>query len=428
MKNTEDLRELVEAGLLTTEQAQSINDYWATKPSVGSQRLLVVFSLLGALLVGLGIILVVAHNWDQLGRLAKTTLAFIPVLLGQAAAWYSLRRKPESASWREGSGVFLLLAIGACLAMVSQIYHIEGELRDFLLSWIWLALPIMYILDSALASLLFWVGITWYAGETNYWSYPDLIAWKYWLFAALALPYYFLLRRRRPHSNYQMFHDWAIPLSFTLALGTLADGSPAYMWLAYHVMLILFYVLGKYLLEQRGRILSNGWLVVGLLGSIGMLLAQSFREVWSEIPAAWEVKSWQGAEFFVYLILNLSLVGILLRLYLREEREWITNPLCYLGIFIFVYYWIGWENNLTGAVLANVLLLGIGLYHIFLGTRRDHLGILNFGLLIITFQIIFRFFDTDMSFAMRGFLFLLLGGAFFAANSYLIKQRKKQEA
>lgn len=429
MKNEAELLELVEAGLLTTDQAEQIRAYWATKPSAGSQRLLVIFSLLGALLVGLGIILVVAHNWDDLGRLTKTVLVIIPVLIGQGAGWYSLRRKPESAAWREGSGVFLTLALGSCLAMISQIYHIDGRISDFLQTWIWLAFPIMYVLNSGLSSLLIWAGMTWYACETAYWTYPTEVAWQYWVFVLLALPYYyFKVRQERANSNYQTFHDWIIPLSLVICLGTIADELVGYLWLIYHLALILFYVMGKYLLEQRKRILSNGWLVVGLVGSIIMLLIQSFRELWTNVPSSWANMEWQGPEFFVFLILNVLLLALLILHDQRGGREWRTNPLCYLGLLIFFYYWIGWYDDMMGAVLANLLLLGIGLYHIFLGTQRDHLGILNFGLLIITFQIACRFFDTDMSFALRGMLFLLLGAGFFAANSYIIRRRKRQES
>ena len=415
------------AGLISPSQAEDIRQYWANKPSFGSQRLLVVFSLLGALLVGLGIILVIAHNWDQLGRLIKTGIAFVPVLLGQAAAWYTLRYRHESRAWREGSGVFLLLAVGACLAMVSQIYHIDGKMQDFLLTWLWLALPIMYVLDSSLASLLFIGGASWYATEVAY-SYPSATPWLYWLFMLLALPFYLRLRKRRPNSNYQAFHDWALPLSLVICLGTFSNEVPAYIWLAYHLLLIGSYVLGKYHLRKEGRLFSNGWLIIGLVGTIILLLIQSFRDVWTEVPESWANMMWRGQEFGAFLILQTLLIVQLVLLYRKRENEWLSNPLPYLGLFIFAYYWLGWYQDVLGAVLANLLLLGIGIYHILMGTRRDHLGILNFGLIIITFQIICRFFDTDLSFAWRGLLFLLLGGGFFAANSYLIRERKKREA
>lgn len=75
--------------------------------------------------------------------------------------------------------------------------------------------------------------------------------------------------------------------------------------------------------------------------------------------------------------------------------------------------------------MANMLLLGLSLYYIWQGNKQLHLGLLNTGLLIISVQIIARFFDTDMSFTVRGMLFLLLGLCFFAGNRYLIRRQKE---
>jgi hypothetical protein len=77
--------------------------------------------------------------------------------------------------------------------------------------------------------------------------------------------------------------------------------------------------------------------------------------------------------------------------------------------------------------MINLILLTIGIITIKEGTTKDHLGILNFGLLIITILVICRFFDTDISFVTRGILFILVGFGFFATNYYMIKRRKSNE-
>ena len=77
--------------------------------------------------------------------------------------------------------------------------------------------------------------------------------------------------------------------------------------------------------------------------------------------------------------------------------------------------------------LANILVLLIGVAEINRGNKSNNLGILNYGLAIITILIICRFFDTDMSFAIRGILFLLVGFGFFVTNYITLKKRKKNE-
>jgi hypothetical protein len=66
-----------------------------------------------------------------------------------------------------------------------------------------------------------------------------------------------------------------------------------------------------------------------------------------------------------------------------------------------------------------------GVLTIWRGAKNDHLGILNYGLLTITALVVCRFFDSDMSFVLRGILFMLVGGGFFVANYAMLKRRKK---
>ncbi len=103
----------------------------------------VVVNVLGALLVSLGIILLVAHNWDDLSRFSKTIFAFIPLLVGQGMCAYTLIKKKNSAAWRECSAVVLFFAIATSISLVSQTYHISGTMSGFLLTWMLLAAPVI---------------------------------------------------------------------------------------------------------------------------------------------------------------------------------------------------------------------------------------------------------------------------------------------
>jgi hypothetical protein len=60
--------------------------------------------------------------------------------------------------------------------------YIEGNLGNFLLAWMALTLPIVYVLRSSMTALLFIAGITWYACEVSYFHYPHGHAWWYWVY------------------------------------------------------------------------------------------------------------------------------------------------------------------------------------------------------------------------------------------------------
>ena len=145
--------------------------------------------VLGATLVGLGTILIIAHNWDDLGRTVKTVFAFIPLLAAQLACWFALYRKPEKIAWRESASVFLVLSVGACMAMVSQIFNLGGELSDFLLVWIAVCIPVVYVMNSGMAAVLSVAGITWYGSLVGYEHYPTQKPWMYLLLMATILPF-----------------------------------------------------------------------------------------------------------------------------------------------------------------------------------------------------------------------------------------------
>jgi len=142
MSIQKDLLELFENGVISQETAGNITAYYASKGDNSKNRLFIVFGILGATLVGLGLILIIAHNWDDLSRFTKTILAFIPLIIGQLSSGYTILKKATSTAWRETSGVFLFFGIGASISMVSQIYNIPGDLSNFILFWMLLALPV----------------------------------------------------------------------------------------------------------------------------------------------------------------------------------------------------------------------------------------------------------------------------------------------
>ena len=153
-KITNELQELLNAKVVTAETAEKIRDYFHQKKEENHNRLSSVFGILGAILVGLGIILVFAHNWDNLSRLTKIILSFLPLLIGQLLCGYSLLKKSESTVWKETSSVFLFFAIGASISLVAQVYNIPGDINSFIIAWMLLSLPLVYLLQSSIVSLL----------------------------------------------------------------------------------------------------------------------------------------------------------------------------------------------------------------------------------------------------------------------------------
>lgn len=66
----------------------------------------------------------------------------------------------------------------------------------------------------------------------------------------------------------------------------------------------------------------------------------------------------------------------------------------------------------------------MAIFYIRKGSIKNHLGILNFGLLIIAVLALLRFFDNSIPFVWRGLFFVATGIGFFVANYLLLKKRK----
>lgn len=206
MSNTilKELPELVAKKIISEEVAQNIKNYYQKKPDENTHKLFTIFGIIGALLGGLGVILILAHNWDDFSVFIKTIFSIIPLVLGQIACFYSLTKKQESVSWRESSATFLLFAVAASISLVAQVYNINGDFSTFLLTWILLSLPLIYVLRSSFASLLCVAGITWYCNVTNY-DYPKTQNLYCWLLLLTIIPHYYSLLKELPKSNFKDF-------------------------------------------------------------------------------------------------------------------------------------------------------------------------------------------------------------------------------
>lgn len=90
-----DIQELINANVITPQTGEDILAYYKGKAGNSQNRLFAVFGIMGAMLVGLGIILIIAHNWDELPRTIKTTFAFVPVIIGQLMGGYVILKTAE---------------------------------------------------------------------------------------------------------------------------------------------------------------------------------------------------------------------------------------------------------------------------------------------------------------------------------------------
>ena len=348
MRLQKDLNELIEAQIISPEIAGRISDYYQRKHPESNNRLFIAFGILGAILVGLGIILILAHNWDNLSRPVKLLFAFLPLVAGQVMCGYTILRKPESIAWREGSGVFLVFAVGASIALVSQIYNIPGNLSSFLLTWLLLCLPLIYIMKSSFVSLLYLAGVTWYACETGYGYRPAGTHFYYWPLLLAAFPHYYLLYKNKPESNFMIFHNWLIPLSLIITLGTLTERDGELMFISYISLFGIFYLIGNFTFLKNQSLVRNGYRVLGALGTVILLLFLSFSDSWEGMKRDYDYSNegemakslFATQEFWVAILLTI-IAGILLFRQMQKQSILEMEPIAPVFLLFFSRFFIG---------------------------------------------------------------------------------------
>lgn len=422
-----DLPELLKAGIITPETADRIQGYYKSKTSSSSNRLFVVFGILGAILVGLGIILIIAHNWDELSRSTKTIFAFLPLLIGQAVCGYVLLKKSNNTGWRESATAFLFFAVGACISLVSQIYHLPGNLSSFLLLWMLLCFPLIYVMKSSVAALLYIVGITYYAAEASYFSYPSSDSYLYWILLLAVFPQYYLLFRNHPKSNFLNVENWLIPTSITIALGTFAGGVSEFMYIAYFSLFGLFYSIGNNVFFKDLNLRNNAYKIIGSFGTLILLFTLSFDSFWEHLRKKefYTGELISSTELWVAVVLSVLAIGYLYKQ--QKNKPWRELPiLSYIFMVMIPIFILGFYSSIA-VVLINLIILTVSILTIIAGTKQEHFGILNFGLSLITVWIIIRFLNTDLSFVIRGLLLIAIGIGFFSANYLMLKKRRRNE-
>lgn len=420
-KFKQELPKLIKEGVISVDVASKIESYYNSNSNTSSNKLFTIFGVIGSLLIGLGIILILAHNWDDFSKITKTFFALSPLIIGQVAVGYSLIKK-KSSSWLESSGTFLFFAVGSSISLVSQIYNIPGNLSSFLLGWLLLCIPLVYLLKSKSVFILCLIFSTYYVYEVGY-SYSNgyKTPWLYLALISGLIPFYVNNLKYKLVENITTISNFLIPLSIIISFGTFLKGNYQFYILIYGILFGFLYNIGKFNIYKTTRIRKNGFLLLGSLGLIIMMLTMTVKEFWSDSFLNSEIES-QNLVISIVLLIS----SILLIIYNNKSSKFnLSNLFEYTSIIIVLIYFLNTLDNSLSTVLVNIIVFILGVSTIKKGADKMNFGVLNYGLLMITALIVLRFFDTEMTFVIRGFLFISVGIGFFVANYLMLKKSRK---
>ena len=420
-----ELPGLVAAEVLQEADAGRIRAHFGPVKAASPAKIaLTLFSILGAMLIGSGIILLLAYNWTALGRPARAVLSFLPMLGGQALVGWALLRKQDSAAWREGSGAFLAMGIGASIALVGQTYHIPGNAANFLLTWVLLGLPLVYLLRSTMVAVLYIIGATaWTIAAQDQGGH----ALWYWPLLAAVMPFVGWLHQQHRAEPRTGLLIWVLCLSLCVGLGVAMEKVLPGLWIVAYTSLFAVYCLAgrAWYRDIPGQPLT----AVGSFGTVVLALMLTFDDWWRHIgyhhyrSGNSRYLEWFGVQDYILVLLLLAGV-VLLAVRCAGRKDfgallWVVSPvLAAVG---------GAIGNADGAedippILYNVFLFALGLMVLRNGIREGRLAAANGGMGILALLFTVRFFDSDMGILVRGVAFILIGAGFLGANVWLSRR------
>jgi uncharacterized membrane protein len=380
-------------GLIRDDQARLILARYGlaaagTAASLGHRRIAQALALLGAILVGAGVILVVGANWESVPRLLRLLLLMALIALFYASGFvlaHSRRSHPAI-----GRALILLgsLIWGASIFLVAQSYHVgaEGGERSAILLWFLGVLPIVYILRSpehaALAVILLWFWYGWTLGDH--------------------------------------------PARF----GT----SPPYLLLVTIAGAALYSAGWLHRLREELAPVGGVFLYAGLLATLGGIYGLSF-----DIYRSNSYETSSGPDAFLWglaiatlaagLALSAAVWMVSRRRSGADRRESVTVAgVVMAGAVCFIA--AATSTSLEGVripaiIVANVVLLALESGLVALGWHRMRPDLVNLGLAAFFIHLMTRYFDLIGTMLSGGFAFITAGLVLLGAGALLERQRRR---
>jgi uncharacterized membrane protein len=352
-----EMEQWLKEGILEPAQIEKILKRYElvieAEEKAGPGKLITTLSVLGSILVGVGVILFVASNWSGIPKWGKLSIIYASMLGSYGLGFYCRYEKQNYP--KVGASLILLgsLIFGAGLFLIAQVYHISVHYANGPLLWGLAVLPLAYflrfksLLSLAIVALLIWLGM-----ESNF-SIPEIVGLgvffpliTLFLLAGIALWSVGLMHREVRSLNiisspYILFGIWisfiagyilTFDFSWSMRLG-LRDLLIFCIGIA---GLFIFSMIGRLLLKER----EKGWgpEMAALFVLFGVIFSLNFFS--HEVIPILLKKDYVIASNIVFA---LAITGIIVLGYLRRDATYVNTGLVFfvldVGARYFDFFW-----------------------------------------------------------------------------------------
>lgn len=422
-----ELPHLIRTGIISEDTAARLKGYYGpVNPPRKFNIALAIFSVIGAICIGLGIILLFAYNWDNFSRMQKTVLGFMPLILSAGLVGWGVLREIKGLGFREGVSVFNMLSVGAALGIISQVYHVYDDVATFIFFWMLLSVGVVFLLSSSVTAIFYMIGLTFWATFSQ--NQGGHAAW-FWPLSAVIIPHYLQILKEDRYSVRALWMTWLLCLCFTVAIGICLEKAVPGLWIIiYSVYFSVLYFVGLSYFDEPDSFWAKPLKHFGMAGGAILAYLLTYEFAWKGIGFRYYrcYGKFHGAaaicDYVLAIVLTIVMVAFLIKF--LQKKDFFVLSFGSGGMISILCY--SFCSSLNAMILMtwfyNLYVLSLGVLLIATGVNQNRMGVVNTGMLLVALLIFTRFLDPDMSIILRGVIFILIGICFLGVNLILSKK------
>lgn len=425
-----DLSAAAAEGLITAQQADAVYENIYAKRLFASFKAVHWIGIIAGLLIAGGLSLIIAHNWDKLGSVAKIA-GFLAAYAAVASAAIRWEEKP-AVGIPAGIVWFCMPALG--IGLYAQIFQLSGDPVKPFAAWAAISLPLAFLAArkvAAVLSMVLMLAVVFIGAFTPdnmfslvHWRFASdasLPPWTNWLsvaamFGALFCVYFVRLRPAWADKVAGASLVWAF-LALVNPTAMQLHG-PAFILLAAVSLSVVWMGLGA-ADERPGRLPMIAW--------FGIVYLMTF--FWHHKPTFSHGTDAPSGIVAAWLIFAAAVVLTMLRPVKAAGGGKKGDVAAKLLLMIsMVSAFLLFDATEAGckavAVVANALVILAGLGLIVSGSVESDERRINTGIAAVFLIIITRFLDIFGTLMKTGMAFIL-SGLVMAALAYFLNRTRK---
>lgn len=417
-------------GIITPEQAGRLRALYPDTEKRTSWGL-IVFSGLGAVVVGLGVILLLAYNWSEIPKFGKLSLIFGSIVAAHGVGLWLRWGRTQRPELGEALSLLGSMLFGAGIWLVAQVYNIDEHFPTGFLVWSLGALALAWALGSVPQALLATVALTLW-GTTELFRFSNPADSASVLLCIGVAP---LVWSRRSALLAAVLLS-ALFILIIANAGFWSGGGGAFT-AAFSLSALLLAAARLLPVSDTPSRLRTVLTFFGLSGFVVCAYLLSFHGAVRDV-LRWTDEHHRSAAVFLayrwslFALAALAWAWLVVRRWARPDAEKVNVEEWLCPIALLYCQGIAVVGDATDAGFVagvfNLVCLGISSMWMVRGCRTGQLRAVVLGSLFFAALVFARYFDLFDSLALRGFVFLVVGGVLFAEGFFYRRLRQTAEA